>query len=172
TCALPKPLIGRPSGYSSRRSRRAAARSSATESEEIALRLRRRHSSCELVGGGGLAMPAESLKQIRPRGVEGEVPLQVQLIHQNERGSGPAQLTDGNGAVEGDDRGGSDRKQVVVQGDDLRPVGVHGCLGIRMHGIYGRLELICTGLVAAEAPAHDRLALLDQCSIPACAVLL
>jgi len=40
-----------------------------------------------------------------------------------------------------------------------------------MHGIDRRLELMRTGLVAAKAPAHDRLALMDQGPIPSGAVL-
>jgi hypothetical protein len=40
-----------------------------------------------------------------------------------------------------------------------------------MHGIDGGLELIRTGLVSAEAPADDRLTLLDQGSIPPRSVL-
>src|SRR2546427_322432 len=41
-----------------------------------------------------------------------------------------------------------------------------------MHGVDGGLELVCTGLVAAKAPAEDRLTLPDQGPIPSSAVLL
>src|SRR5438093_9555561 len=51
-----------------------------------------------------ILMPAKSLKQIGPRGMEQVVALQIQRIHQRKRGSGPLQLTDGNGAVERHDR--------------------------------------------------------------------
>jgi hypothetical protein len=38
-------------------------------------------------------------------------------------------------AVEGHDRRGGDRKQLVVQDDDLRPVGLLDCRSVRMHGV-------------------------------------
>jgi hypothetical protein len=41
-----------------------------------------------------------------------------------------------------------------------------------MHGVDGGLELMGTGLVAAEAAADDRLTLVDQVSVPSSAVLL
>jgi len=76
------------------------------------------------------------------------------------------------GAVEGHDRRRGDREQLVVQGDDLRPVGLLGYRSIRMHGVDGGLELIRTGLAAAKAPAEDRLSLLDQGPVSSSAVLL
>ena len=51
---------------------------------------------------------------------------------------------------------------MVVQSDDLRPVGLGDCRRIRVDGVDGGLELIRAGLVAAEAGADDRLALFDQ----------
>jgi hypothetical protein len=63
--------------------------------------------------------------------------------------SGALHLADGDGAVEGHDRRRGDREQLVVEGADLRPVGLLGCRSIRMHGVDGGLELIRTGLVAA-----------------------
>jgi MFS family permease len=81
-------------------------------------------------------------------------------------------LADGDGAVEGHDRRRGDGKQLVVQGDDLGPVGLRDGPSIGVDGVDGRLELIGTGLVAAKAAAEDRLAFLDQGLIPAGAVLL
>jgi len=98
--------------------------------------------------------------------------LSAKLVHQSQRSSGALHLADGDGAVEGHDRRGGDRKQLVVEGDDLRPVGLLDCRGVRVHGVDGGLELIRTGLVAAKAPADDRLTFLDQGPIPSSAVLL
>jgi len=81
-------------------------------------------------------------------------------------------LADGDGAVEGHDRGGGDGEQLVVEGGDLRPVCLRGCRGVGVHGVDGGLELVGAGLVAAQAPADDRLALLDQGPVPSSAVLL
>ena len=96
------------------------------------------------------------------------VVVQVQLVHQRQRGSRAADLADGDGPVEGHDRGGGDGEQPVVQGDDLGPVGLLDGPSIGMHGVDGRLELIGTGLVAAKAAAEDRLAFLDQGLMPDC----
>jgi len=41
-----------------------------------------------------------------------------------------------------------------------------------VHGVDSGLELVGTGLVAAQAAADDRLTLLDQRPIPSSAVLL
>jgi hypothetical protein len=40
---------------------------------------------------------------------------------------------------------GATPKQLVVQGNDLRPVGLLDRQGIRVHDVDGRLELIETG---------------------------
>src|SRR6266516_3670245 len=91
-----------------------SARSSATEPEEVPLGVCRRHGGRTLVGGRGLAVAAQPPKQIGSGGVERVVVVQVQLVHQRQRGSGALDLADGDGAVEGHDRCGGDRKQVVV----------------------------------------------------------
>ena len=100
------------------------------------------------------------------------VVVQFQLVHQRQGSSGALHLADGDGAVEGHDRCGGDCKQLVVQGDNLRPVGLLDCRSVRMHRVDGGLELIRTGVVAAKAPAKECLTLLDQGPIPSSAVLL
>lgn len=65
---------------------------------------------------------------------------------------------------------GRGHKQLVVQSDDLRPIGLFGRRGIRVDSIDGCLQLIRTGLVSAKAPAGDRLTFLDQAAIPSHAV--
>ena len=44
--------------------------------------------------------------------------------------------------------------------------------GVAVHGVDGRLDLVRAGLVAAQAGAHDRLALGDQVAIPPAAILV
>src|SRR5206468_12855728 len=44
--------------------------------------------------------------------------------------------------------------------------------GVGVHGVDGRLQLVRTGLVAAKAPAEDRLALGDHRPVLSGAVLL
>ena len=140
--------------------------------EEVSFGVGRGEGGCTLVGGRGLAVAAQPPKQIGSCGVEGVVVVQLQLAHQGQRSRRALHLADGDGPVEGHHRGGGDGKQLVVQGDDLGPVGLLDGPSIRMDGVDSRLELIGTGLVAAKAPANDRLAFLDQGLIPACAVLL
>jgi len=96
--------------------------------------------------------------------VERVVVVEVQLVHQSERCSRALHLTDGDGAVEGHHRRGGDREQLVVQGDDLRPVGLLDRRSICIDGVDCGLDLIRTGLVAAKTA--------EQGSIPSFAVLL
>ena len=107
--------------------------------EEVPLGVGRRQGGGAFVGGRGLAVAAQPPEQIGSGGVEGVVAVQVQLVHQRERGGRAVDLADGDGAVEGDDRGRGDREQLVVEGDDLRPVGLLG----------GSAASACTALMAA-----------------------
>src|SRR5438309_10557965 len=124
-----------------------SARRSATLLEEVSLGVGRRQGGCAFVGCGGLTVSTQPTKQICSRGVERVVVVQVQLVHQRQRSSGASHLADGDGAVEGYDRRGGEREQLVVQGDDLRPVSLLECRGVRVHGVDRGLELAWTGLV-------------------------
>src|SRR5947209_14590187 len=104
-----------------------------------------------LVGGRGLAVSAQPPKEIGSRGVEGVVVVQPQFVHQSKRGIRALQLADGDSAVEGHNRRGGDRKQLVIESDDLRPVGLLERRRVCMHSVDCGLELIWTGSVVAEA---------------------
>src|SRR5207302_10276954 len=69
-----------------------------------------------------LTVSTQSTKQIRSRGLERVVVVQVQLVYQRQRSGGASRLANGDGAVEGYDRRWGEREQLVVQDDDLRPV--------------------------------------------------
>src|SRR5438105_4828748 len=56
--------------------------------EEVALGVRRRQGGRTLIGGRSFAAPTQPAKQIGPRGVERVVVVQLQLVHQCQRGSG------------------------------------------------------------------------------------
>ena len=100
------------------------------------------------------------------------VAVKVELVDENERGCGAVYLADRDGAVEGDDGGGGKLEQVVVEGDNLRPVGlVEGCC-VGVHGADRGLELVGAGLVSAQTAADDRLAFFDPSPVPACAILV
>ena len=80
-------------------------------------------------------MAAQLAKQVGAGGVEWVVGVQVQLVHQGERGCGALDLADGDGAVEGHDWGGGDGEQLVVQGEDgvqsvCSTVGASACMAL------------------------------------------
>ena len=115
--------------------------------------------------GGGPAATADQ------HGVEGVVAVQLQRVHQRQR-SGRACTSPMAMARLRATTGGGDHQQLVVQGDDLQPIGLLEGRGVSVHGVDGGLELVDAGLVAAKAAADDRLALGDQGPIPSGAVLL
>src|SRR5437870_1337505 len=119
-----------------------SARRSATEPEEVALSFRRRQSGCPLIGGCSLVGPAEPPEEIRSGGVEWVVVAKVQLVYQAQCRSRALHLADGDGPVEGNDRRGGDRKQLVIEGDDLRPVGLLHRQGVGMHGVDSGLQQV------------------------------
>ena len=88
-------------------------------------------------------------------------------MYQCQRRLGTVRLADCDRAVERHHRCGGDRKQLVVQGDDLRPIRVLDSRGVRVHGVDRGLQLIWSWLVAPQAPTDDPLSLLDGRPIPA-----
>ena len=97
------------------------------------------------VGGRGLAVSAQPLQQVGSCGVVWVVVVEVQLVHQGQRSRRALHFSDSDGAVEGHDGSGGDGKQLVLQGDDLGPVGLLDGPSICMDSVDGRLELIGTG---------------------------
>jgi hypothetical protein len=93
--------------------------------------------------------------------VERVVVVQVQFVDQSRRSIGAVHLADGDGAVEAHDGRRGDREQLIVEGDDLRPVGLLDCRSVCMYGVDGGLELIGAGLIAANAAPDDRLTFLE-----------
>jgi hypothetical protein len=63
-------------------------------------------------------------------------------------------------------------KELVVEGDDLGPVGGAGGAGVGVYGGYRGLDLERSGLAAAKASAHKLVAFGDQGPVPAGAVLV
>ena len=75
-------------------------------------------------------------------------------------------------AVERHDRRRRDHRELVIQREDLPPVGAAGRRRVGVHGADRRLQLVRPGLVAAQARAHQILALADQGPVPPAAVLV
>src|SRR5512140_3032441 len=82
-------------------------------------------------------------------------------------------LADRDGPVEGDDRGGVEADELVVEGDDLRPVGVAYVAGRGVHGADRGKDLVATRSHAGgQALAHQPVTLGYQRRVPGPTVLL
>ena len=110
---------------------------------------------------------AVRVAQTRQELAAGDVPRRVTLqpaqgldLHQRRRR--PVDLCDGHGTVQRHDRAGVELGQVVVQRQDLWPVGVLDPHRVGVHRADGRLHLVRAGPVAAQARPDQRLSLLDQ----------
>src|SRR5256885_438019 len=104
-----------------------------------------------------LAMPAEA-ERPAPKPPHSAAPPHRRPLH----------LADGDGAVEGYDRSWGDRQQLVIEGDDLRPVSLPDRRRVGVHSVDSGLQQVLTGRTMATVPEDDRLGLLDQRPIPAC----
>lgn len=76
----------------------------------------------------------------------GVIPGQLvfETVDKSQRHRGAVKLGDRDGAVEGDDRRGGEAGALVVQGDDLRSIGLVCVAGRRVHGIDRCEELVAT----------------------------
>ena len=117
---------------------------------------------------------ARGAQQIGADGVEQVVALERQGIETASAGAGTVDLGERDGAVQRRRRGPrGERDQLVVEREDLPPVGVLARVrGVAVDRVDRRLDLVGPGLVRAAGTAHDRLALGDQAAIPAAAVLV
>lgn len=97
-----------------------------------------------VVGGGCLVEAVEAFEEIAAGSVVEVVATNVELVDYYQSGRKPTKLCDGNGPVESDDRGRIVNEELVVELDDLRPVGGRG--GVGVHGGDRRLYLIGPGM--------------------------
>ena len=93
-------------------------------------------------------------------------------VERSERSAGTLDLGDGDGPIECNHGCGHDREQVIVESDDLGPVGGFERVGVAVHGLDRGLELEGTRLVAADTGAHDRMSLFDHRAVPLGPVLI
>src|SRR5258708_37616816 len=94
------------------------------------------------------------------------------MVKRVKRGRGIGEVSNGYAGVERSNRRGGHRHQLVVERQDLTPVSVLRSWSIAMHGIDSGLNLVRTGMVAAQARAHELLAFADHGVVPAAAVLI
>jgi hypothetical protein len=100
---------------------------------------------------GGLVVATGPVERLGAGGVEQVVGGQVDLVEGVECGCRAAVLHHGDRAVERDQGVGAQALQVVVEGDDLGPIGGGGRCRIGVDGGDGRLDLVWARPVAIEA---------------------
>src|SRR5215469_5448572 len=82
-------------------------------------------------------------------------------------------LGDRDGPVEGDDRRGVEADELVVEGDDLRPVGGAYVTGGSMHGADRSEDLVAAWRrPGGQALTHQLMTFGDQLRVPGPAILL
>ena len=120
------------------------------------------------IGAGRLVAATEAAQQVGPRGVEQVIARRGRRPGRRPRRGRPPdrRLGDGHGPVEGDDRRRRDGEELVVEGDDLAPVGVRRRRRVAVHGVDRRLDLVRPGRVAPQAAPHEVLTFGDQRAVP------
>ena len=115
---------------------------------------------------------SQPAKQVRTDRVKQVIAVELQSIDYLESRSGPDHLGHRDGPVQGHDRPRGERRELVIEREDLSPIGVLGTAGIAVDRVDRCLDLVGAGLGAPQAFAHQRLPLGDQLAIPAAAVLI
>ncbi|SKW67905.1 Uncharacterised protein [Mycobacteroides abscessus subsp. abscessus] len=114
-------------------------------------------------------------EQIGPRRVQWVVTVEIGSQWLDGVQSGlwcTVAFRDGHRTVEGDHGRGSESHQLVVQGDDLAPIGACCRRGVVMNRVDGGLDLIRPRGVAPQAAAHQLVPLGDHLQVPSGAVLI
>lgn len=106
------------------------------------------------------------------RVVEEVISIEPDRFEGSEPGLRARQLGDGDRPVERDDVGRLDCGEVIVQCDDLSPVGGVGRCCVGVHRRDRRLDLERARRVAAQAGAHQLVALHDEGSVPQRPILI
>ena len=154
---------------------RGAVGASALVDQEIGFDRVRRQSDRGVVRDNGFGVATGAGEQVGARGVVGLVvgeSLVVDLVEGGEAGIGTVELGDRDGAVEIDDRAGSQLGELVVERDDLCPVGRRRGGGVGVDGGDGGVDLIRAGLVASKTCPHQLMPFGDEVAVPQVAVLV
>ncbi len=104
--------------------------------------------------------------------MEQVVAVQVQPVDQVQRRRRAVHLGHRDRPVQRRHRARGHGQQLVVQRDDLGPVGGRGVRRVAVHRVDGCLDLVRAGLAAAQALPDQRLALRDELPVPPAAVLV
>ena len=112
-------------------------------------------------------------EQVGADGVEQVVAVERQAVDERERRRRPLDLGDRDRAVERDDRRRREREQLVVELHDLRASRSSAAVGASLcTALIAACSWYGPGLVAPQAPPHERLSLGDELAVPAAAVLV
>jgi hypothetical protein len=125
-----------------------------------------------IVRTSGFVGAPESAKQIGANGVEQVVAIKAQRIDERQRGAGTLDFGDRDGAVKCDDGSRSHHDELVVERENLAPVGLCCCGRVAVHGVDRGLNLIRPRRIAREAASDERLTLSDERAIPAVTILI
>jgi len=126
-----------------------------------------------VVRGPRLLAPAQPAQQLGAGGVERVVPLQRQTVNLCQRDLRAVELGDRDQPFEPHDRRGVEADQLIVERDDLRPVGVTDIAGAGVDRVDRGEDLVAPWrLAGGEARTDQGVALGDQLAVPGAAVLL
>ena len=109
----------------------------------------------------------QSSEQVGADRMEQVVATKVEAINEGERSIGTLNLRDRDCAIERHDRARRQRQELVVQLQDLPPVGVRRGRCVAVDGVDRRLELVRARLVEPKALPHDGLPFGNEDTIPA-----
>src|ERR1022692_714428 len=146
-------------------------------------------AACQVGGLGGVARELNGLVVRRARLLTAAEPTQhvgagrmvgviagqfvLKTVDGRQRYLRAVKLGDRDGPVEGDNRRGVEADELVVEGDDLRPVGVTYVAGGGVHGADRGEDLVATrSHPGGQALAHQPVTLGDQRGVPGPTVLL
>ena len=104
--------------------------------------------------------------------MEGLIGIQLQTLERGQSRLGTGRLGERNRTVHRHDSSRPQHIQLVVQSEDLLPVGLGGALCVAVNSVDRRLDLERAGFSALQQTPHERLPLLDLASPPQRPVLV
>jgi hypothetical protein len=127
------------------------------------------------IGRPGPVDVARTVEQLRPAGVQGLVAGEAVVVferrEQFEPRVGAVDVSDGDGAVDGDDGRRVDLLESPVERRDLGPICLRDRRCLRVDGGDRGLQLVRAGAAQPHGPVEDGDALAEQGGVPTGAVL-
>src|SRR5580765_8029436 len=120
----------------------------------------------------GLGVATQSPQHVGADRMKQVVLTELEPVYEGERSIGAFDLSDRDGAVEGDHGTRRHRQQLVVQLQNLQPVRRGGVWRVAMDSLDCCLNLVRTRPVVPEATPYKSLPFGDQLAIPPAAILI